>query len=57
DGKEIKPSDHIQITKNPDGTCSLTIKEATPDDKGVYKVVCKNKLQTREAQTQIQVAS
>ncbi|CAM4905811.1 unnamed protein product [Rotaria socialis] len=57
DGKEIKPSDHFEITKNPDGTCSLTIKEATPDDKGIYKVVCKNKLQTREAQTQIQIAS
>ena len=24
---------------------------------GVYKVICKNKLQTREAQTQIQVSS
>ncbi|CAF2489671.1 unnamed protein product [Rotaria sp. Silwood2] len=57
DGKEIKPSDHVEITKKPDGTCSMTIKEATPDDKGVYKVVCKNKLQTREAQTQIQVSS
>lgn len=25
--------------------------------KGVYKVICKNKLQTREAQTQVQVSS
>ncbi|CAF3618249.1 unnamed protein product [Rotaria sordida] len=57
DGKEVKPSDHVEITKKPDGTCALTIKQATPDDKGVYKVTCKNKLQTREAQTQIQVSS
>ncbi|CAF4747141.1 unnamed protein product, partial [Rotaria sp. Silwood1] len=57
DGKEIKPSDRVEIIKKPDGTCSLTIKQATPDDKGVYKVICKNKLQTREAQTQIQVSS
>ncbi|CAF1262379.1 unnamed protein product, partial [Rotaria sordida] len=57
DGKEIKPSDRVEIVKKPDGTCSLTIKQATSDDKGVYKVICKNKLQTREAQTQIQVSS
>jgi len=57
DGKELKPSDRVNITRKPDGTCSLIIAQATPDDKGVYKVVCKNKLQTREAQTQIQVAS
>ncbi|CAF1655594.1 unnamed protein product, partial [Adineta ricciae] len=57
DGKEIKASDRIEIVKNPDGTCILTIKQATSDDKGVYKVICKNKLQTREAQTQILVSS
>ena len=33
DGKEIKPSDRVEITKNPDGTCALTIKQATSDDK------------------------
>ena len=33
DGKEIKPSDRIEIIKNPDGTCSMTIKQATIDDK------------------------
>ena len=33
DGKEIKPSDRIDIVKKPDGTCSMTIKQATPDDK------------------------
>lgn len=33
DGKEIKPSDHVEITKNPDGTCILHIKESNPDDK------------------------
>jgi hypothetical protein len=33
DGKEIKPSDRVEIVKKPDGTCSLTIKQATPDDK------------------------
>ncbi|CAF3575459.1 unnamed protein product [Adineta steineri] len=57
DGKEIKPSDRVEIIKKPDGTCIMSIKEATPEDKGVYKVICKNKLQTREAQTNIQVAS
>ena len=57
DGKEIKPSDRIEIVKNPDGNCSMIIKQATQDDKGVYKVICKNKLQTREAQTQIQISS
>ncbi|CAF4039765.1 unnamed protein product, partial [Rotaria magnacalcarata] len=57
DGKEIKASDRVEIIKNADGTCSLTIKQATPEDKGVYKVICKNKLQTREAQTQVQITS
>jgi hemicentin len=33
DGKELKPSDRIEITKKPDGTCSMTIKQATSDDK------------------------
>ena len=33
DGKEIKPSDRVEISKKPDGTCSLTIKQATSDDK------------------------
>jgi hypothetical protein len=33
DGKEIKPSDRVEIIKNSDGNCSLTIKQATPDDK------------------------
>jgi hypothetical protein len=33
DGKEIKPSERIEITKKPDGTCSLIIKQANPDDK------------------------
>ena len=33
DGKEIKPSDRVEIKKNPDGTCSLTIQQATSDDK------------------------
>lgn len=33
DGKEIKLSDRVEITKNPDGTCSLTIKQAKSDDK------------------------
>jgi hypothetical protein len=33
DGKEIKPSDRIEINKNPDGTCSLIIQQATSDDK------------------------
>ncbi|CAF4829501.1 unnamed protein product [Rotaria sp. Silwood1] len=36
-GKEIKTSDRIEITKKSHGTCSMTIKEATPDDKNVYK--------------------
>ncbi|CAF4411465.1 unnamed protein product, partial [Rotaria socialis] len=57
DGKEIKASDRVEIIKNVDGTCSLTIKQATSEDKGVYKVICKNKLQTREAQTQVQITS
>ncbi len=33
DGKEIKPSDRIEIIKKPDGNCSMTIKQATTDDK------------------------
>ena len=33
DGKEIKPSDRVEIIKKPDGTCSMTIKQATSDDK------------------------
>jgi len=33
DGKEIKSSDRIVITKTPDGTCSMTIKQAIADDK------------------------
>jgi len=33
DGKEIKPSDRVEITKKPDGTCSLTVKQTTSDDK------------------------
>ena len=57
DGKEVKPSDRVEIKKTPDGLCSLTIQNATPDDKGVYKVITKNKLQTREAQTQVQISS
>ena len=77
DGKEIKSSDRIEISRKPNGTCSMTIKQATSDDKvtpskllmrkivisnpsffqGIYKVVCKNKLQTCEGQTHIQVSS
>lgn len=33
DGKEIKPSDRVDITRKPDGTCTMTVKQATPDDK------------------------
>lgn len=33
DGKEIKASDRVEIVKNPDGTCTLTIKQATSEDK------------------------
>jgi titin len=33
DGKEIKPSDRVEIVKSVDGTCSLTIRQATSDDK------------------------
>jgi hypothetical protein len=33
DGKEIKLSDRIEITKIPDGTCSMIIKQAIQDDK------------------------
>ena len=33
DGKEIKASDRIEITKTSDGLCSLTIRDATADDK------------------------
>ena len=33
DGKEIKPSDRVEIVKKPDGTCTMTIKQATPEDK------------------------
>ena len=33
DGKELKASDRIEITKQPDGSCSMTIKQATSDDK------------------------
>ncbi|CAF0818885.1 unnamed protein product [Didymodactylos carnosus] len=57
DGKELKPSDRIEITKKPDGTCTLLIPNAIPEDKGTYKVICKNKLQTKEAQAQLNVTS
>jgi hypothetical protein len=33
DGKELKASDRIEITKTDDGACSMTIKNATSDDK------------------------
>lgn len=33
DGKELKPSDRIEITKTPDGLCTLVVKNITPDDK------------------------
>jgi hypothetical protein len=33
DGKELKPSDRIEILKTPYGTCSMIIKQATQDDK------------------------
>lgn len=45
DGKEIKPSDRVEITKKPDGTCTMTIKQATPEDKVMRRQMsaCRNK--------------
>ena len=33
DGKELKPSDRIEITKTEDGLSTLVVKNITPDDK------------------------
>ncbi|KAG4067668.1 hypothetical protein HA402_005440 [Bradysia odoriphaga] len=42
DGKEIKPSDHIQMNQTPDGLIKLEIEHAKPADCGAYKLVISN---------------
>ncbi|XP_014257942.1 obscurin isoform X8 [Cimex lectularius] len=44
DGEELKPSDHIQVTHNPDGSVKLRIEAATPGDCGAYKIIVQNNL-------------
>ena len=39
DGKEIKQSDRVKMIKKPDGTCSMTIKQAMPDDKVILFIL------------------
>lgn len=41
-GEEIRPSDHVRITINPDGTASLVIDKAEPSDAGEYQVIATN---------------
>lgn len=44
-GEEIIPqAGRVRATENPDGTASLSITEATPNDEGDYRVVATNEL-------------
>lgn len=52
----IEPDDdRIKIVQNPDGSCSLLIDDATPDDAGKYKAVVENDLGSIESQADIGV--
>lgn len=42
DGKEIKPSNRVESVEEPDGTVSLVIKNARPEDAGNYSLVAQN---------------
>ncbi|XP_015782492.1 obscurin isoform X3 [Tetranychus urticae] len=42
DGEEIKPDSRISLTQNPDGTVTLAINKASPDDEGKYTVAAAN---------------
>lgn len=58
DGREIKPDDdHIKTTQKPDGSISLTIDNATPNDSGKYTVIASNDLGTSSSSAKISVLS
>lgn len=40
--KELEPSETIIMEKSKDGTCTLTIKDATPDMQGEVRAVASN---------------
>lgn len=42
DGQELKPSNRIKITENPEGTVALEITKAKPSDAGDYRLVATN---------------
>lgn len=42
DGKEVQPSDHIEMESLPDGTQKLVIHDAKPEDQGNYRVEATN---------------
>lgn len=54
DGQEVKPDDeHIKIEKKPDGSTSLVIDEAKPEDAGKYTVLAKNDLGTDKSSAKV----
>jgi hypothetical protein len=58
-GMPIKPSDRIIIENTPDGECKLTIKDATTNDEGLYRVEAVNKhgTATTQATAHVDLAS
>ncbi|XP_053213912.1 obscurin-like isoform X4 [Panonychus citri] len=42
DGEEIKPNSRITMSQSPDGTVTLSINSASPDDEGKYTVAAAN---------------
>ncbi|UYV74152.1 SPEG [Cordylochernes scorpioides] len=42
DGEEIAPSERVQMTQEPDGTVTLRVNSAVPEDAGKYAVVASN---------------
>ncbi|KAL1432471.1 hypothetical protein MTO96_013227 [Rhipicephalus appendiculatus] len=42
DGKPVKPTDHVKLVEEPDGTVALELDEVIPDDAGHYAVKATN---------------
>ncbi|XP_065300526.1 obscurin isoform X6 [Dermacentor albipictus] len=42
DGEPVKPTDHVKLVEEPDGTVALELDEVTPDDAGHYAVKATN---------------
>lgn len=56
DGVEIEPdNDRIKIKERPDGTTSLVIDEAKPEDSGNYTVIASNDLGTATTSAEVTV--